>query len=258
MSSGLTHWCYECARPVALEDGEAICPYCHDGFVQELNERHEFQPLNPIGELSQFPAEFLDDVHSFSVQRGLDPQPVFERLNDFARFVRQRRAGRYPSIDVGQRSDASLFPEWSQEFFNSGPPLPFHGPEGVSGPIDFGSLMNEAPPMEAFIQALSMNDDHGGPPPASNFSIGAMPTVKITRSHLRSDSQCPVCQEKFELDTEAKQMPCNHIYHSDCIVPWLERHNSCPVCRVELPPPGQGSSRGSSRRCRHRSSWWPF
>ena len=29
-------------------------------------------------------------------------------------------------------------------------------------------------------------------------------------------------------------MPCAHIFHTDCLMPWLNEHNSCPVCRFEL------------------------
>lgn len=76
--------------------------------------------------------------------------------------------------------------------------------------------------------------DRRGPPRAPQSAIDALPTVKITRAHIQTDSHCPVCKDPFEVGTEARLMPCNHIYHTDCIVPWLEQHNSCPVCRHVL------------------------
>ncbi|CAJ1965432.1 unnamed protein product [Sphenostylis stenocarpa] len=108
--------------------------------------------------------------------------------------------------------------------------------------VDFGDYFF-GPRLEGLIEQHITND-RLGPPPASRSSIDAMPTIKITNEHLQSDSHCAVCMERFELSSEARKMPCGHIYHSDCIVPWLVQHNSCPVCRVELPPQGHPSSRG--------------
>ena len=30
-------------------------------------------------------------------------------------------------------------------------------------------------------------------------------------------------------------MPCTHQFHNECLIPWLEKHNTCPTCRHELP-----------------------
>ncbi|CAL0302536.1 unnamed protein product [Lupinus luteus] len=102
--------------------------------------------------------------------------------------------------------------------------------------------------VEQFVEQLTFNDDQPGPPPASQSSINAMPTITISNAHLRSDSHCPVCQEKFVLGNKAKKMPCDHIYHSDCIVPWLVQHNTCPVCRIPMPSQERSRSRSSRNR----------
>lgn len=41
--------------------------------------------------------------------------------------------------------------------------------------------------------------------------------------------------DEFELGTGASQLPCEHFFHKDCIVPWLNRSNTCPLCRHKLP-----------------------
>ncbi|XP_029999680.1 E3 ubiquitin-protein ligase RNF181 isoform X2 [Sphaeramia orbicularis] len=30
-------------------------------------------------------------------------------------------------------------------------------------------------------------------------------------------------------------MPCEHLFHSGCILPWLGKTNCCPLCHLEIP-----------------------
>ena len=52
-----------------------------------------------------------------------------------------------------------------------------------------------------------------------------------------SKATAMLCREDLKVDDEVQIMPCNnsHVFHPPCLAPWLKVHNSCPVCRHELP-----------------------
>ncbi|MCL7046366.1 hypothetical protein MKW94_004157 [Papaver nudicaule] len=45
---------------------------------------------------------------------------------------------------------------------------------------------------------------------------------------------CVICLEKFEAGKVVTHMPCSHIFHEYCLVPWLQDNHSCPLCRFEI------------------------
>nr|CAD7438727.1 unnamed protein product [Timema bartmani] len=69
------------------------------------------------------------------------------------------------------------------------------------------------------------------PPPASKDIVKNLKEKEISSS----DDKCPVCLKLHSLGEVVKVLPCNHSFHSACILPWLEKTNSCPLCRHQLP-----------------------
>jgi hypothetical protein len=66
-----------------------------------------------------------------------------------------------------------------------------------------------------------------------SLSDKAAPRVRVfTRA---TEVACPVCQEELEEKTPVLKLPCLHLYHPQCLTPWLEKRNTCPMCRYELP-----------------------
>ncbi|MED6161136.1 hypothetical protein PIB30_057885 [Stylosanthes scabra] len=70
--------------------------------------------------------------------------------------------------------------------------------------------------------------------PATTVPVILVTAALLSQLDPNGLVSCAVCKDDIEIDEEAKQLPCNHLYHSDCITPWLELHDSCPLCRFRL------------------------
>jgi len=58
---------------------------------------------------------------------------------------------------------------------------------------------------------------------------------KLPNHHCSATEECAICHECFGAE-EAKMFPCGHFYHADCILQWLERQLTCPLCRRSFAP----------------------
>ncbi|KAI8339313.1 hypothetical protein BD560DRAFT_412660 [Blakeslea trispora] len=72
-----------------------------------------------------------------------------------------------------------------------------------------------------------------GPPPASKRFINNLPM--IDPKVIDSGETCIICKDQLHSsENTVTKMPCGHYFDRDCIVPWLELHHTCPMCRFQV------------------------
>ncbi|CAA7394991.1 unnamed protein product [Spirodela intermedia] len=122
--------------------------------------------------------------------------------------------------DNSNTADGSGVPEFVQQLINNVPEFNFENLETV---------------IEASLQEIG-----AGPrrqPAASKEVVANLPIINVTHeiiARLGRDTECAVCRENLVIDDSMQELPCNHLFHPACLKPWLDEHNSCPICRHEL------------------------
>uniref|UniRef100_A0A1J3EUW4 RING-type E3 ubiquitin transferase n=1 Tax=Noccaea caerulescens TaxID=107243 RepID=A0A1J3EUW4_NOCCA len=51
---------------------------------------------------------------------------------------------------------------------------------------------------------------------------------------LPEDADCCICLCSYEDGAELVSLPCNHHFHSTCIVKWLKMNATCPLCKFNI------------------------
>ncbi|GJZ34379.1 E3 ubiquitin protein ligase ATL42-like protein [Tanacetum coccineum] len=66
--------------------------------------------------------------------------------------------------------------------------------------------------------------------------IELLPSFKFsTLKGWKNGLECSVCLSTFEDVEVLRLLPkCKHAFHIDCIDQWLEKHSTCPLCRVKV------------------------
>ena len=55
-----------------------------------------------------------------------------------------------------------------------------------------------------------------------------------SENNNKEDNICTICKNNFENGEKIRRLGCNHIFHMECIDPWLLEKKTCPVCLNEI------------------------
>ena len=103
------------------------------------------------------------------------------------------------------------------------------------------NLMNseyENDEIENILNYIMNNDENKyGSPPAAKSEINKLKKYVLSKENLNNfgcENSCSVCKEDFAIGNKMMDLPCKHYFHEECLLPWLNQHDSCPICRFEL------------------------
>ncbi|OVA08856.1 zinc finger protein [Macleaya cordata] len=270
------YWCHMCSQMVnPVMEVEIKCPFCESGFVEEMDNRtNQETDLGSDRSLSLWAPILLSMMGGGG--GGGPRRRIFRRESeeeeedeesqevDLEDILRRRRRSSAAILHLLHSLRSGILSEVEnsenereRERENNNERVilinPFNQAIILQG--SFGQSQNQnqsqsqnqsipgslgdyliGPGLDLLLQHLADNDPNRyGTPPAKKEAVEAMPTVTI-----KENLQCSVCLDDFEMGSEAKEMPCKHKFHTGCILPWLELHSSCPVCRFQIPASEDG------------------
>jgi hypothetical protein len=96
------------------------------------------------------------------------------------------------------------------------------------------------------------------PPAASSEAIMRLPKSRVYPWDRESSKECTkicgVCCDRLVDGVVVTRLPCGHVYHLCCVVPWLTKTCTCPECRYELETKNARFEVGRKERMKNRAT----
>ena len=202
-SSTKKYWCHLCKKEfskIYIENIEIQCTYCGNTFCEELQNEDPLSENHP-SHFQPYDSTYNNLNNNINKNNQIDLLNILHSNNN----TRPRTTSSLLDMIIQYVSSRNYYEE----------------------------------NLENIINQIMMNDTNKyGNPPASKKSIEKLEKIIINDEKLKSfgiENTCAVCKDEFIIGQECLLMPCQHHFHKDCLLPWLNERNSCPVCRFELP-----------------------
>ncbi|XP_011628069.1 E3 ubiquitin protein ligase RIE1 [Amborella trichopoda] len=71
-------------------------------------------------------------------------------------------------------------------------------------------------------------------PITGSGTMTALANATDERVISSDEAECCICLSPYEDGVEINALPCNHHFHSTCIVKWLRINATCPLCKYNI------------------------
>jgi hypothetical protein len=205
--------------------------------------------------------EFLENLgRELAEQQRIAQQELHRQQQQQAQQVRQFYAfSGLPIITGNPYLDQMIFMSNGQHFQGN---VSF-GVGGLQFNFDFQpNHQGPLPTMEEVLRAtFQQAQSTNAAPPTDRAAIRQLPTIRLTKERIEFKQKlqenietdaCSICIEDYKVDEKLIQLPCGHVFHGGCIMPWIKEHNTCPTCRYELPVEDPERERDRVQRMKER------
>ncbi|GAN07027.1 hypothetical protein MAM1_0145d06517 [Mucor ambiguus] len=189
--------CIHCGRIILLANGAQACGTCHILSTAEREQKNE---------------QMTDDRHYYQQQN-----------NDNNRDIHDQESG---VVHLDQHDNRIAAATASTAMIDNMPERP--------NVIDLQTTIGREDLPQMLQRFLSFFDpDDSQQKEASDAEIAALDRRILDVHDPDCGTECAICTELFET-MELTILPCNHEYHSECILHWLKLNSSCPMCRQSI------------------------
>mmetsp|Transcript_34507 Transcript_34507/g.78775 ORF Transcript_34507/g.78775 Transcript_34507/m.78775 type:complete len:310 (-) Transcript_34507:198-1127(-) len=64
--------------------------------------------------------------------------------------------------------------------------------------------------------------------------LGELPHEKFNPEQHKDLNECELCLQEYVAGEELLRLPCMHLFHCNCVTPWLQKSYTCPVCQTDI------------------------
>ena len=124
-------------------------------------------------------------------------------------------------------------------------------------------ISNFINPLSRIVFINNMQNQNQGNPPASQTAIDKCKHFKMEKKYCKKNDkdpnkleypECSICLMEINEGQDTILIPCGHMFHDNCVTKWLKMHNTCPLCRFELPTDNAEYERQRNQRNQQREA----